>query len=274
MDNRLSLSIIAALGLAGAACTSMGGSTSDQDTSQTSTGSQSSGKSGSSGSETASTSSGGSGQSSTSGDYASSGDSASSSSSSDSMGSSSSSTTANAPEVPGSTGNAGARTNSESTVASGDSQETGTMQPGDTSGSGSASAGTMSGDTSSSSSQTKAATTPSSAASEMVGRQVVSTKGEPLGSVVQVVVDSTGAPAYVVISDGSQSTVVPHSAAHSMVQNNQIVIDRARLDAAPKVQGDLQAQSSDTWRSAADSYWGQDAIRTASPETGSESTTR
>jgi sporulation protein YlmC with PRC-barrel domain len=99
-------------------------------------------------------------------------------------------------------------------------------------------------------------------APKLVGLQVVSASGEQLGSVTDVMADSSGAPSYVVIapvpsSGGGASTAIPYSTATSMVRNDTLVMDRAKLDGAPKVdQSKLKDPASTTWQGESDSYWG------------------
>jgi hypothetical protein len=106
-----------------------------------------------------------------------------------------------------------------------------------------------------------------------VGAQVQTPTGEPLGTVVEVVNDqATGQPAFAVITAGDHTTAVPYTAAASMVQQNAIVMDRSRLESAPHLeQGEWRNQTSGTWATEANSYWGQGETRTATPGTGTES---
>jgi hypothetical protein len=99
-------------------------------------------------------------------------------------------------------------------------------------------------------------------APKLVGLQVVSASGEQLGSVTDVMADSAGAPSYVVIapvpsSGGGASTAIPYGTATSMIRNETLVMDRAKLDGAPKVdQSKLKDPASTTWQGESDSYWG------------------
>jgi hypothetical protein len=89
---------------------------------------------------------------------------------------------------------------------------------------------------------------------------VQSESGHPLGFVVDVVPGSSGTQdgGYVVIAgvSGGGATPVPYSTATSMVQEGKLVIDRARLDHAPKVQQNkIEDQAS--WREKTDHYWSE-----------------
>jgi len=92
------------------------------------------------------------------------------------------------------------------------------------------------------------------------GMTVQAPSGELLGTVVDLVPGPTGSTesGYVVIaSSGGSATPVPYAAASSMIQNGKIVVERTRLESAPKVQqSQLEDRSSKTWQSKADKYWG------------------
>jgi hypothetical protein len=89
------------------------------------------------------------------------------------------------------------------------------------------------------------------------GMDVQSRKGKQVGTVVNVVKDSSGKPGYVVISDESgRDTAVPYSAAKHMVHGNKILVNEKRLQNAPKVpESQLQDTSNTEWQGQADSYW-------------------
>jgi sporulation protein YlmC with PRC-barrel domain len=107
-------------------------------------------------------------------------------------------------------------------------------------------------------------------ATKLVGLQVVSPSGEPLGSVIDVTMDASRQPEYAVISTGNDtSTAVPYSAVAAMIKDNKIVMDRTRLQNSPQVaQSELKDKSNSKWRADADKYWSAGAIRSASPGTG------
>jgi hypothetical protein len=74
--------------------------------------------------------------------------------------------------------------------------------------------------------------------------------------VTDVVFDAKRQPDFVIISTQKESTAVPYAAAAAMMSGGKVVIDQARLDAAPKVQqGEWRDPSSDEWRSEARRYW-------------------
>ncbi len=89
------------------------------------------------------------------------------------------------------------------------------------------------------------------------GMDVQSREGKQVGTVVNVVNDSSGKPGYVVIADQSgRDTAVPYSAAKHMVHGNKIVVSDKRLASAPKVpESQLQDTSNTEWQGQADSYW-------------------
>jgi len=110
-------------------------------------------------------------------------------------------------------------------------------------------------------------TTPQPVAPRIVGLQVESPGGEQLGSVIDVVADENGEPAYAVISTGNDTaTAVPYATVSPMIRDNKVVLDRTRLQNSPQVaQADLQDKGNTKWRLQADRYWGAATIRSASP---------
>jgi sporulation protein YlmC with PRC-barrel domain len=116
--------------------------------------------------------------------------------------------------------------------------------------------------------------TPGSTAAEapkLVGLQVVTSSGEEIGAVTDVMADSaTGAPTYVVIaavpaSAGTDSTAIPYGTATSMVRDGKLIIEQEKLAGAPKVDSQaLKDPASTAWQSESDSYWGN--TRAASKE--------
>lgn len=98
------------------------------------------------------------------------------------------------------------------------------------------------------------------------GMPVQSTSGEPLGAVRDVVPRrSSGTPGYVVITlPKGGKTAVPYATAISTMRDGTIVLDRARLEGAPRVQdSQLQNHSDLSWERQADEYWSR---RGAPPE--------
>lgn len=94
--------------------------------------------------------------------------------------------------------------------------------------------------------------------SEIVGAPVVSVSNAPLGTVVDVVFDATNRPEFVVIQSESKSTAVPYSAASSMKKADKIVVEQARLQAAPKVgEGAWRNPVSNRWKQESTRYWGR-----------------
>jgi hypothetical protein len=100
------------------------------------------------------------------------------------------------------------------------------------------------------------------------GMPVQSTSGEPLGAVRDVVPRrASGRPGYVVITlPKGGKTAVPYATAVSTMRDGTIVLDRARLEGAPRVQdSQLQNHSDHSWERQADEYWSR---RGAAPENG------
>jgi hypothetical protein len=89
------------------------------------------------------------------------------------------------------------------------------------------------------------------------GSIVQTPAGEPVGRVRDIVPDAnTGEPAYIVISLRSGSTAVPYPTVAPMFQNGHIVLDRARLESAPRVSdSQLRDNSGAEWKKQADRYW-------------------
>ena len=89
------------------------------------------------------------------------------------------------------------------------------------------------------------------------GSIVQSPAGEPIGRVRDIVPDAnTGEPAYIVISTRSGSTAVPYPTIVPMFQNGHIVLDRSRLESAPRVSdSQLRDNSGSQWKEQANRYW-------------------
>jgi hypothetical protein len=90
------------------------------------------------------------------------------------------------------------------------------------------------------------------------GSIVQNPAGEPIGRVKDIVPHAnTGDPAYIVISTRSGSTAVPYPVIAPMYQNGHIVLDRSRLESAPRV-SDSQLREDNSgaqWKKEADRYW-------------------
>lgn len=108
------------------------------------------------------------------------------------------------------------------------------------------------------------------------GMPVETISGEQLGTVRDVVPNANGDPAYVVITKPKGGkTAMPYTTVNAMMRNGAIVLDRARLEAAPPVQDSQLQDPSDTrWQKQADQYWnGRGSMRSAHPEGRPRSTT-
>lgn len=89
------------------------------------------------------------------------------------------------------------------------------------------------------------------------GSIVQSPAGEPIGRVKDIVPDAgSGDPAYVVITTRSGTTAVPYAVISPMFQNGHVVLDRSKLDSAPRVKEEQLREKDDSrWRKEADRYW-------------------
>jgi len=175
----------------------------------------------------------------------------------------------------------GSQSSTASTPPSSTSSDTSTASTTpDSSASSTSESGTMSADSSTSESGATPPADPSmgagAAAPVVIGLQVETPTGEPLGTVVEIVADAaTGQPLFAVITAADETTAVPYSAATSMVQDDALVMDRSRLEAAPHLeQGEWRDQSRGTWANEANSYWGQGETRTATPGTEEDPSSR
>ncbi|HEY4369491.1 MAG TPA: PRC-barrel domain-containing protein [Steroidobacteraceae bacterium] len=94
------------------------------------------------------------------------------------------------------------------------------------------------------------------AATKIVGRAVVTPSNAPLGKVSEIVFDATGQPAFVVISTHGKTSALPYAMANSMLSGDKVVIDKARLQGAPKLKaGEWRDRSSEDWKDDAIRYW-------------------
>ena len=108
---------------------------------------------------------------------------------------------------------------------------------------------------------------------KLVGLSVETSAGEPLGSVVDIVRDKSGKPTYAVVAIDNDTTAVPYDTAVSMVRNGKVIMSQSKLAGAPKVkQSEWLDQTSSTWRTQSDRYWG--STRTASPGDAKKPTDR
>jgi hypothetical protein len=163
----------------------------------------------------------------------------------------------------GSTDTQSSQRNSNTNTATSESQGTGATSSADDTSTAAAASSTGS----SGSAGNSGSAEPSDSASPIaVGLQVQSSTGASLGTVVDVISDSSSSsPSYVVISSAGETVAVPYSAVGSMMHNGAIVMDQARLQGAPKVrQSQLRDPSSMDWQSQANQYWG--SMRSARPD--------
>jgi sporulation protein YlmC with PRC-barrel domain len=89
------------------------------------------------------------------------------------------------------------------------------------------------------------------------GTVVQSPAGESIGTVKDIVPNTnTGQPDYVVIAMRSGTTAVPYAAVVPLFHDGHVVLDRARLESAPRVsESQLQDTGSAEWKKKADRYW-------------------
>ena len=99
-------------------------------------------------------------------------------------------------------------------------------------------------------------TSSGTAAAKFVGRAVVTSSDAPLGKVSEVVFDAKGQPAFVVISAQGKSSAMPYETASSMMSGDKVIVDKTKLQGAPKLKaGEWRDQSSTSWKSEASRYW-------------------
>ena len=90
------------------------------------------------------------------------------------------------------------------------------------------------------------------------GAMVKSPAGETIGTVKDVVPDPrTGQPSYVLVATQSgANAAIPYSTIAPMFSNGHVVLDRSRLEAAPRVSdSQLRNESDKTWQQKAQKYW-------------------
>jgi hypothetical protein len=90
------------------------------------------------------------------------------------------------------------------------------------------------------------------------GTIVQSPAGAAIGTVKDVVPDpSTGRPSYVLVNTRSgANTAIPYSTLAPMFSNGRVILDRSRLEDAPRVSNSqLRDPSDHTWQQKAEQYW-------------------
>jgi sporulation protein YlmC with PRC-barrel domain len=93
------------------------------------------------------------------------------------------------------------------------------------------------------------------------GTIVQTPSGQSIGTVKDVVPDSsTGQPRYILIATRSgTNTAIPYATVSSRIVNGRIILDRARLDGAPRVSDrQLRDPSDKAWQERAQKYWSAD----------------
>jgi hypothetical protein len=107
------------------------------------------------------------------------------------------------------------------------------------------------------------------AGSVTAGMGVQSTAGDSIGTVMDVVPSAaTGSPSYVmIVTTSGNTTAVPYTTVAPMVRNDKIVMDRARLEGAPKVDANQVQDKSDTqWQKQVNQYWKSSGMHSSSPD--------
>ncbi len=88
------------------------------------------------------------------------------------------------------------------------------------------------------------------------GSIVQSPAGEAIGRVKDFVPNAnTGEPAYVVIATRSGSTAVPYGVIGPLFQNGHVVLDRSKLEGAPRISETQLRDKTGAWMKEADRYW-------------------
>jgi hypothetical protein len=106
------------------------------------------------------------------------------------------------------------------------------------------------------------------AGSVTAGMGVQSTGGDSIGTVTDVVPSATsGSPAYImIVTTSGNTTAVPYATVAPMVRNDKIVMDRARLEGAPKVDvSQVQDRSDTQWQKQVNQYWKASGMHSTSP---------
>jgi sporulation protein YlmC with PRC-barrel domain len=90
------------------------------------------------------------------------------------------------------------------------------------------------------------------------GTIVQSPAGDAIGTVKDVVPDPrTGRPSYILVNTRSgANTAIPYSTLAPMFSNGRVILDRSRLEDAPRVSdSQLRNPSDHTWQQKAQQYW-------------------
>jgi hypothetical protein len=96
------------------------------------------------------------------------------------------------------------------------------------------------------------------AATLSAGTMVQTPDGQSIGTVKDVVPDTaTGEPRYILVATRSgTNAAIPYATLSSRVVNGRIVLERSRLDAAPRVSDrQLRDPSDKEWQQRAQKYW-------------------
>jgi hypothetical protein len=92
------------------------------------------------------------------------------------------------------------------------------------------------------------------------GMSVESPAGEAIGTVKDIVPDPrTGRPGYILITGRSgANTAIPYSTLAPMFRNGRVILDRSRLEGAPRVSNSqLRNPSDHEWQRKAQEYWNE-----------------
>jgi sporulation protein YlmC with PRC-barrel domain len=92
--------------------------------------------------------------------------------------------------------------------------------------------------------------------SKIIGKNVQTTTGDSLGDVEDVIVDRDGRVTHAVVSHGGRLTAVPWTVLSRSMQGDRLVMERSSLERAPSFEkGQWPNLMSNTWSSDVDSYW-------------------
>ena len=98
--------------------------------------------------------------------------------------------------------------------------------------------------------------TSGTAAVRFVGKPVVDIDHAVLGKVAEVVFDTQGQPAFVVIDAEGRNTALPYATASALMSDDKLVVDKARLQDAPKLkEGEWRGKQPGQWQRESTQYW-------------------
>jgi hypothetical protein len=100
----------------------------------------------------------------------------------------------------------------------------------------------------------------------MVGTSVETPQGEKLGTIEEVLVDEAGGREFVVLKIGEDKfAAIPKSAVSVMMRDRVLVLERARLEAAPNVGTDWRKHVPNDVYTESENYWTSQKHSTQGP---------